>query len=1669
MSRINGQQNSSFNFASLSTALVLCFMFLLSSCIETSPGRRRSSASAGTSTETPDPVGTPIFTNDTNYFQDGAVKSTSVFDQSVFSSDTYFLRGKNINLYIQTGYTTTAHCLVHHFPNTVNNQILVLAATPQSFNNYTTNTIEHYYLIKPNDQSTNQTFCQQPALINALNTLYPAQSIVYRFTDICPGCSLSTFTSNATKLYSTGGANVSAIDLSYLSLRLQNTTPTDTGAVSCTNASTCMAQGYDCCLNGQCVIDASIKSTTNTSSTEFLQSVEDIAANASAINNYPHLYNICPINVIPTPTPTPTPNPQDEASDRLLTKKELYDCLNPVKGEQGFCTSIYDTEVDTSGTYPTGTDDLSFNTIYSGMASMPMHGIDKITYGGVTLFTNGAFTRSGVTLNGQDNTVPSSNLNGNDDLTSATLIALTGSFIPPSNSEDGILRIRYKADSSCERLSSALARCKKYYVQGQNTADVDDHFPASNEFKLPVYADTSKQIKVEIDGSVRYQGTHWNIVAGAPSKIVFNGANLAVFDTQVVTMTYYVDLNTWPVLQGVETARDRVRDMCDCVGEGCNLTPVTNTQGTVVDYQCLWPDNTSPPPLQQTIVMSSKTVPVRYYDENGTPHTSINGATPPQEGEVFAYASNNLGKPNNVDNYIGFNEIYGSISTAARNAKPAKELQIVQGKTYDIFVDQGGFSTCYYCGNDSWSAALKLFPQNFTYKGGGYLPNPFETNQKTSTTYRADDLIFGRACFLPVTMIPWTHRGSSSRQDQRLRRMQAQHFLFANGYQRDWFGFDYGSIIGSFDGLTWFAVGNQRRVQAKSNKLFLAVNAYFGDQTDENTFTITVSDASAIPNSGSIITSDFNSDGAECQQYHVCNTDQDCATQLGWEYSCQSVNALKTMWPDINENGLEIPESESLKGLTSLLVGNFVGGTKRCVYRGRGAACAPNYNSVSVNSSYSSNAQAGLHACTPNNYCQPLVSGGVNVAKFNNSIARWARPVTYQNISSDVVEDDLDEFGKHARTIGRPQNHIGDEEVRDITKANLLYNNLTAICLPGRNPMNNFSSLLDFEAQNAQAPHTSTEGGDRVLGIGVTRIEDSIAGIASCPAFDESGNLIQMHQDYADTLPTDPDIENRIASQNMSSRLWERFGFTDILQDFIGDQVTKIAIEENRCLRAPGSACHTDYDCAVNPLIANKLSGVDPKNPPAPYSLLNQHEIKYWQEGLVCKQAVSYPNSDFNLKQNRCCREDTKTLSIATHYPNRTSVDVSEQSNYADVVAMNNVLGLGQDPASNQRYSRWNTIADLRQETNIYPGLSAPVQNQQTFPLIDLQKQYNTFSEIASRTCCGGHWVRKFHKNNGGGHQWTPARHQKNIKAKSFACYNWTSSSHSCVTSEDPADPDCSVRNIDETQANAILKEVANLELAGIPQARFVANSNITNMPELLCNDRTDTIAFAESNSGVSVMLTEPGSGTSDTEITDGTQQFYSLAAALFDGETIGSANFNTSQIKAVFSEDEVVCCKPAGSLVEANADPKVCCTGLIRPINGTYGACALPDYTNVSVHMNRYVSSIAKDLDATLIDEETGYIKDPAVVEQLACQLDVCYSGYVARGVSYSALPVTGHQESNPEFTTRRFLEGDAAVENGNGLLDLWNAGLRWNNQVYCVPSNIPSDSPDLIVTPCN
>ena len=71
---------------------------------------------------------------------------------------------------------------------------------------------------------------------------------------------------------------------------------------------------------------------------------------------------------------------------------------------------------------------------------------------------------------------------------------------------------------------------------------------------------------------------------------------------------------------------------------------------------------------------------------------------------------------------------------------------------------------------------MRIFPENFRHKGGGYRPDIFSSEPFKTETYRKDDLLFGRACWLPATMIPWSHRPQSDIKQQRLDRLTAQHF-----------------------------------------------------------------------------------------------------------------------------------------------------------------------------------------------------------------------------------------------------------------------------------------------------------------------------------------------------------------------------------------------------------------------------------------------------------------------------------------------------------------------------------------------------------------------------------------------------------------------------------------------------------------------------------------------------------------------------------------------------------------------------------------------------------------------------------------------------------------------------------------------------------------------------
>ena len=107
--------------------------------------------------------------------------------------------------------------------------------------------------------------------------------------------------------------------------------------------------------------------------------------------------------------------------------------------------------------------------------------------------------------------------------------------------------------------------------------------------------------------------------------------------------------------------------------------------------------------------------------------------------------------------------------------------------------------------------------------------------------------------------------------------------LFVNGYQRDWYGFNKGALIGSFDGVTWFAIGKGRIVRASSKKLFLAINAPFADLATPTMHVVSVAAYDGITQAATMDyhpeyhqSHPYQNEAGNCQKYHLCSTDTDC-------------------------------------------------------------------------------------------------------------------------------------------------------------------------------------------------------------------------------------------------------------------------------------------------------------------------------------------------------------------------------------------------------------------------------------------------------------------------------------------------------------------------------------------------------------------------------------------------------------------------------------------------------------------------------------------------------------------------------------------------------------------------------------------------------------------------
>ncbi len=847
-------------------------------------------------------------------------------------------------------------------------------------------------------------------------------------------------------------------------------------------------------------------------------------------------------------------------------------------------------------------------------------------------------------------------------------------------------------------------------------------------------------------------------------------------------------------------SRTELSDMvANCPAYEYSVTSGTTANPTAI--ACYTPQTTTPTiPTQQTVSVSSKAAPHRFFEASGSEAT-LTTSSAAQEGDKFEYLDSDKMVPSQQG--FSMNAILGQMSVSLSEALPAKTVTVDIDQVYLLSTTSGYYTPCPSCGTDSWTSALTAFPS--TQYGVGLQTVGHTTERdalSTNTTAgNYEDTIFGRACWVPPTMLPFSHSLYSTTQAQRLNRLKTQAALFNNGYQRDWFGFNKGALIGSFDGVTWFAIGKGRIVRSTSRKLFLAINAPFADLANSSTHVVNVQAYDGLTQAAQMdydpsyhLSHAYQNEAGNCQANHMCSTDTDCITRLGWEYACADVLNMKTQWPSFDADGKELAATSTVVGIEQILQQKRFpsSSSKRCVYRGAGAPCVVNTNSITdVN-------KKQTLTCAPNFFCANVGSSGL----FNSKIARYGTQV--ENIP--VARNHL--FGKDANVLGRPLSYVASsdstslpsEVAAAITQNLASYESMatanTGLCLPGKalpESTNQSTAWNPFTQHMSADPSKRTDYISQIASCNSTLFTNY--RYSSCPVIGSDGN----YEMFKSTL-TDGTYHIRARTQNScgldslytnvslsqsADSLSSYSPFRQVEGKTLNSQIiVSKSLARDACLRRAGQVCQTDLDCGPNKLHAQELDYTD-----VTY-FGNLAEKSYYSEYLVCGQAdpKPYPSQtdafkNYDMSKNRCCREigkdiTTYTRDVATLICKETDIAAGRCTTVGQVYYDSTTVGLlmstapGISPNAEKRYSRLATVSNLG--TTAKPILSAyenrSGSNLGTSSGVNLltPNQWSTLGDANSNTCCGGGWIRKF---SDGSHDWSK-RDRLYVDVSNFRCIN---------------------------------------------------------------------------------------------------------------------------------------------------------------------------------------------------------------------------------------------------------------------------------------------------------
>jgi hypothetical protein len=813
-------------------------------------------------------------------------------------------------------------------------------------------------------------------------------------------------------------------------------------------------------------------------------------------------------------------------------------------------------------------------------------------------------------------------------------------------------------------------------------------------------------------------------------------------------------------------------------------------------------------PSQRTISVNSKSAPHRYFrscgDEFGSTTPCATGDQ--QEGDVFEYQDEGKVLPSQEN--FGMNSILGQMNVSLDKALPAKMVEVEIDHVYQISTTSGVYNPCPSCGKDSWFSTFSPYPT--TSYGTGLQAVGHSTMRDSydynSTAGNYEDTIFGRACWIPPTMLPYSHNPAASTQTQRLTRLKTQAALYANGYQRDWFGFNKGALIGSFDGVSWFAIGKGRIVRAKTKKLFLAINAPFADLASPTLHVVNIQDYDGVTVAAEVdydpqyhLSHPYQNEAGNCQANHMCSTDTDCVTRLGWEYMCANVQDIKTKWPSFDVNGKEVANDSRLLTLDQILHQERFpsSSTKRCVYRGAGAVCSQSSGTIT-----DANKRKTL-TCAPNFYCANVSSSS---PVFNSKVARFGSTLEEIPVSRNHY------FGKDANVLGRPLSYTASSLTTTLpgdVRTNLIQNmiqyetsatTVTGLCRPGKAvpTISNQATMSNPFEQHKNADSSGrTDYINQIGGCNSSLFTSN--RYSSCPVMNSTG-------DYEFVTAFNPTgysararnqnscgLDSLLTTANVTSNtegnpdtLLPYSPFRAILGKTLANQtVFEPTLARDACLRRAGQVCHTDLDCSPNKMHADQTDN---------FSLAyfgNEAEKKFHSEYLVCGQGNAKPSpfdttnyKNYNMNKNVCCREvgsdlTTYTANIplkikALRTENEDTNLLNDSYNKVSF-NLNMTLAPGMKPNDPNRYSRVATVENLGTSTD-RPPLSAYQDRLGTGLALDPKdnanvmtpNQWKTLNEANSESCCGGGWIRKF---SDGSNDWTK-RDRLFMDVRNFACIN---------------------------------------------------------------------------------------------------------------------------------------------------------------------------------------------------------------------------------------------------------------------------------------------------------